>query len=94
MVEVAGNPRSVKEYHLEVEVRRSATKHNIKPEDSITAILRGRHRSDNSLDEDSQATSHSARLVVDATYTAPTTYTLALNSTESSWYLTSTPSYL
>ena len=41
MVKVTGDPRSVKECHLEMDVRRSATKHGIKPEDSVTAATSG-----------------------------------------------------
>ena len=41
MVTVSGNPRSVKERHLDMDVRRSATKHGIKPEDSVTAATSG-----------------------------------------------------
>ena len=41
MVTVSGNPRSFKERHLDMDVRRSATKHGIKPEDSVTAATSG-----------------------------------------------------
>ena len=41
MVTVSGNPRSFKERHLDMDVRRSATKHGIKPEDSVTAATTG-----------------------------------------------------
>ena len=42
MVKVTGNSRSVEERNLEMEVRRSATKHDgIKPKDSITAATSG-----------------------------------------------------
>lgn len=41
MVKVSGNPRSIKECHLEMDVRRSATKHGINPEDSVTAATSG-----------------------------------------------------
>lgn len=41
MVKVSGNPRSIKECHLEMDVRRSATKHAINPEDSVTAATSG-----------------------------------------------------
>lgn len=41
MVKVTGNPGSVKECHLEMDVRRSATKHGINPEDSVTAATSG-----------------------------------------------------
>ncbi len=41
MVKVSGNPRSIKECHLEMDVRRSATKHSINPEDSVTAATSG-----------------------------------------------------
>lgn len=41
MVKVTGNPRSIKRCHLEMDVRRSATKHGIDPEDSVTAATSG-----------------------------------------------------
>ena len=41
MVTVSGNPRSAKECHLDMDVRRSATKHDIKPDDSVTAATSG-----------------------------------------------------
>lgn len=41
MDQVRGDPRSVKERHLDMDVRRSATKHGIKPEDSVTAATSG-----------------------------------------------------
>ena len=41
MDQVPGNPRSAKECYLKMDVRRSATKHGIKPDDTVTAATSG-----------------------------------------------------